>query len=208
MSAMDLKFIIEAIIFASEEPLALGRLKQILAENFNVDKSELKASLESLQSDYKDRGVELVETAGGFSFKTKGIYNEYVGSLWNDRKPRYTRAFLETMAIIAYRQPVTRGEIEEIRGVAASTGIVRQLLDREWIKPVGKKEVPGRPTMYGTTDTFLDYFGLRSLNELPAFEIEETGSFGNLSAQGNGGLNLETPTAVDERPSTQGIAKI
>ena len=205
MSEMDLKFVIEAIIFASEEPLALGRLKRILAENFNVDKNELKASLERLQSDYKDRGVELVETAGGFSFKTREIYNEYVGSLWEDRKPRYTRAFLETIAIIAYRQPVTRGEIEEIRGVAASTAIVRQLLDREWIKPVGKKEVPGRPTMYGTTDAFLDYFGLRSLNELPAFEIDETGSFGNLSTQGNGGLSLETPQLAGERSNTEGI---
>ena len=134
--------------------------------------SELKDIVENLKADYSERGVELIETASGFSFKTRKDYTENLRGLWDGRRPKYTRAFLETMAIIAYRQPVTRGDIEEIRGVAASSALVRQLLDRDWIRAVGRKEVPGRPTLYGTTNAFLDYFGLRSLNELPVLEEE------------------------------------
>jgi len=170
-----MKNIVEAMIFASEEPLSLGRILNMLSGQFDIKQSDLKKTIDNLRSDYSDRGVELIETASGFSFKTKEAYTENLSGLWGGRKSRYTRAFLETMAIIAYRQPVTRGEIEEIRGVAASTAIVRQLLDRDWIRPVGKKEVPGRPTLYGTTNAFLDYFGLRSLEGLPEFDEGEVG---------------------------------
>ncbi len=193
MTNSEVKNVVEAMIFASEEPLTISRLSRMLSEQFEVSLSDLKNVLDSLKSDYEARGVELTETASGFSFKTKEIYKENLGILWEGRKPRYTRAFLETMAIIAYKQPVTRGEIEDIRGVAASTSIVRQLLDRDWIRPVGKKEVPGRPTLYGTTNTFLDYFGLRSINELPEFEGELVEDLSNSTVQIGGVRNPEAP---------------
>ena len=172
MRDANIKNVIEAMIFASEEPLTLSRISNVLVGQCDMKLSELKGIIENLQSDYSERGIELIETASGFSFKTREDYTENLKGLWDGRRPKYTRAFLETMAIIAYRQPVTRGDIEEIRGVAASSALVRQLLDRDWIRAVGRKEVPGRPTLYGTTNAFLDYFGLRSLNELPVLEEE------------------------------------
>ena len=172
MRDTNIKNVIEAMIFASEEPLTQSRINNMLMDQFDVKLSDIKGIIENLKSDYAERGIELIETASGFSFKTREDYTESLRGLWDGRRPKYTRAFLETMAIIAYRQPVTRGDIEEIRGVAASSALVRQLLDRDWIRAVGRKEVPGRPTLYGTTNAFLDYFGLRSLNELPALEEE------------------------------------
>ena len=172
MTKINKKNVIEAMIFASEEPLTLSRISGMLMDQCDMKLPELKGIIENLKSDYAERGVELIETASGFSFKTREDYTENLRGLWDGRRPKYTRAFLETMAIIAYRQPVTRGDIEEIRGVAASSALVRQLLDRDWIRAVGRKEVPGRPTLYGTTNAFLDYFGLSSLNELPVLEEE------------------------------------
>ena len=172
MRDTNIKNVIEAMIFASEEPLTLSRINNMLMDQCDLKSSDIKGIIENLKSDYAERGIELIETASGFSFKTREDYTENLRGLWGGRRPKYTRAFLETMAIIAYRQPVTRGDIEEIRGVAASSALVRQLLDRDWIRAVGRKEVPGRPTLYGTTNAFLDYFGLRSLNELPALEEE------------------------------------
>lgn len=172
MRETNIKNVIEAMIFASEEPLTLSRINNMLMDQCDVKLFDIKGIIENLKSDYAERGIELTETASGFSFKTREDYTESLRGLWDGRRPKYTRAFLETMAIIAYRQPVTRGDIEEIRGVAASSALVRQLLDRDWIRAVGRKEVPGRPTLYGTTNAFLDYFGLRSLNELPALEEE------------------------------------
>jgi len=186
MTSSEVKNVVEAMIFASEEPLTISRLGRMLSERFQVSSSDLKNIVDSLKSDYEARGVELAETASGFSFKTREIYKDNLGILWEGRKPRYTRAFLETMAIIAYKQPVTRGEIEDIRGVAASTSIVRQLLDRDWIRPVGKRDVPGRPTLYGTTNAFLDYFGLRSINDLPEFEGELIENLSNSIGQISG----------------------
>mgnify|MGYP001424925457 CR=1 FL=1 len=184
MRDTNIKNVIEAMIFASEEPLTLSRINNMLMDQCDMKLSELKDIVENLKADYSERGVELIETASGFSFKTREDYTESLRGLWDGRRPKYTRAFLETMAIIAYRQPVTRGDIEEIRGVAASSALVRQLLDRDWIRAVGRKEVPGRPTLYGTTNAFLDYFGLRSLNDLPVLEKdskndEEIGDFPN-----------------------------
>ena len=184
MRDTNIKNVIEAMIFASEEPLTLSRINNMLMDQCDLKSSDIKGIIENLKSDYAERGIELIETASGFSFKTREDYTESLRGLWDGRRPKYTRAFLETMAIIAYRQPVTRGDIEEIRGVAASSALVRQLLDRDWIRAVGRKEVPGRPTLYGTTNAFLDYFGLRSLNELPVLEKdlkndEEIGEFPN-----------------------------
>ena len=172
MRDTNIKNVIEAMIFASEEPLTLSRINNMLMDQCDLKSSDIKGIIENLKSDYAERGIELIETASGFSFKTREDYTENLRGLWDGRRPKYTRAFLETMAIIAYRQPVTRGDIEEIRGVAASSALVRQLLDRDWIRAVGRKEVPGRPTLYGTTNAFLDYFGLRSLNELPVLKEE------------------------------------
>ena len=152
MTEINKKNVIEAMIFASEEPLTLSRISSMLMDQCDMKLPELKDIVENLKADYSERGVELIETASGFSFKTREEYTENLRGLWDGRRPKYTRAFLETMAIIAYRQPVTRGDIEEIRGVAASSALVRQLLDRDWIRAVGRKEVPGdQPSMVQRT---------------------------------------------------------
>jgi segregation and condensation protein B len=130
-------------------------------------REELQTALQSLQLDYQERGIELVEVAGGYRVQVRQELAPWVARLWEEKPARYSRALLETLALIAYRQPITRGEIEDIRGVAVSTNIVKTLTEREWIRIVGHRDVPGRPALYATTRKFLDYFGLRSLNDLP-----------------------------------------
>lgn len=180
MHSPSLKSLVEALLFASDEPVTTERIARLLkTKKFDVTLGRVSTEIQSLQLDYNQRGIELVEVSGGFKFKTRSTYKNYISALWGDRKPRYSRAFLETIAIIAYKQPVTRGDIEEIRGVVVSSSIMRQLLDRGWIKSVGVKEVPGRPTLYGTTDSFLEYFGLSSIEKLPSLEEFEVGDFFN-----------------------------
>jgi segregation and condensation protein B len=161
---------VEAALFSSERPLTVRDL-QILFDQ-NIDKEMILSALEQLRSDYADRGVELVEVAGGFRFQTKAVHAPALRALRESRPPRYSRALLETLAIIAYRQPVTRGDIEDIRGVTVTTEIMRVLLDREWIRQSGSREVPGHPALYVTTPIFLEYFGLTSLKELPGLDDE------------------------------------
>ena len=161
---------VEAALFSSERPLTVRDL-QILFDQ-NIDKEMILSALEQLKSDYADRGVELVEVAGGFRFQTKAVHAPALRALRESRPPRYSRALLETLAIIAYRQPVTRGDIEDIRGVTVTTEIMRVLLDREWIRQSGSREVPGHPALYVTTPIFLEYFGLTSLKELPGLDDE------------------------------------
>jgi len=169
MSDVDnkVKMIVEGLLLAAGRPLTLDNIMQVFSKDERPDRNELKTVMESIAKDCSDRGFELKEVASGYRFQVKQDLSEWVAKLWEERPPRYTRALLETLALVAYRQPITRGDIEEIRGVAVSSNIVRTLLDREWIRVVGHRDVPGRPAMFATTKQFLDYFNLKSLQELP-----------------------------------------
>lgn len=172
--------LVEAAIFASDKPLSVNDLQSTVLESFELTRKRLQQALAQLQQDYLGRGIQLIETASGFRFQTRADLSEYLALLWPERSPRYSRAVLETLALIAYRQPITRGEIEEVRGVTVSSQIMRTLLDRGWVKVVGHKEVPGRPGLYATTAIFLDYFGLKDLSDLPALaEFQATPDFFN-----------------------------
>ena len=165
----SLKNIVEGALLAAGGPLTLETLASLFAEGEEAvpTREELTAALAALEDDYQDRGIELAQVAGGYRIQVRKACAPWVARLWDEKPPRYSRALLETLALIAYRQPITRGEIEEIRGVAVSTNIVKTLLEREWVRVVGHRDVPGRPALYATTRKFLDYFGLKSLNELP-----------------------------------------
>ena len=167
VEANQLKMIIEAALLASGEPLNLDALRALFGQRSAPPKEEMREAIKELQEDYEGRGVQLLEVASGFRIQVRETMSPWLSKLWEERPPRYSRALMETLAIIAYRQPLTRGDIEEIRGVAVSTNIIRSLLDRSWIRPVGQRDVPGRPTLYATTKQFLDYFGLKRLEDLP-----------------------------------------
>lgn len=169
MTDISLKTILESAIFAANEPLNIDRLQSLFEqETEKPAKHEIKQALEELMADYAERPIQLKEIASGYCFQVRQEYSPWVGKLWQEKTPRHSRALLETLAIIAYRQPITRGEIEEIRGVSVSTQIIKTLMDQEWIRIVGQREVPGRPSLYATTPFFLDYFNLKTLSELPS----------------------------------------
>jgi segregation and condensation protein B len=194
MSDVDnkVKMIVEGLLLAAGRPLTLDNIIQVFSDDEKPDRKELKAVMDNIAEDCNDRGFELKEVASGFRFQVKQELSEWVGKLWEERPPRYTRALLETLALIAYRQPITRGDIEEIRGVGVSSNITRTLLDREWIRVVGHRDVPGRPAMFATTKQFLDYFNLKSLQDLPPLsEIKDL-------VKDNPELNLEDDLA-DQR---------
>lgn len=169
MSDVDnkVKMIVEGLLLAAGRPLTLDNIIQVFSKEEQPDRKELNLVMEGIAKDCADRGFELKEVASGFRFQVKQELSEWIAKLWEERPPRYTRALLETLALVAYRQPITRGDIEEIRGVGVSSNIVRTLLDREWIRVVGHRDVPGRPAMFATTKQFLDYFNLTSLQDLP-----------------------------------------
>ncbi|KKO48052.1 condensin subunit ScpB [Arsukibacterium sp. MJ3] len=160
--------LIEAAIFASEQPLSIAELQATVLQRFSVSNGRIDVTIRQLQQDYSARGIQLQQTASGYRFQTRPELSDDLAQLWPERTARYSRAVLETLALIAYKQPLTRGEIEAVRGVAVGSQIMRSLLDRGWIKVVGHKEVPGRPGLYATTALFLDYFGLKSLSDLPS----------------------------------------
>ena len=162
-----LKSILEAALLAAAEPVSIDRLAALFDEEQRPSRDAIRAALLELAGDYEGRGMELVEVAGGFRVQIPQSFAPWVSRLWEERAARYSRALLETLALIAYRQPITRGEIEEVRGVSVSSSITKTLLERGWIKVLGHREVPGRPALYGTTREFLDYFNLKSLAELP-----------------------------------------
>ncbi|HWP01234.1 MAG TPA: SMC-Scp complex subunit ScpB [Methylococcus sp.] len=164
---MDLKSIVEAALFAAQRPLSIAEIEALFEEDEKPDRDRILVALEELTRDYAPRPLELRKVASGYRFQVRPGFAPWVAKLFEERPGRYSRALLETLAIIAYRQPVTRGQIEEIRGVAVSTGIIRTLLEREWIAVVGHREVPGRPALYATTKQFLDYFNLETLADLP-----------------------------------------
>jgi segregation and condensation protein B len=168
--------ILEAALLSAGQPLALHNFQALFPEEAQPTLSEIEEGLMILTQEYEGRGIELIEIAGGFRIQVRGALRPWIEKLWPERPPKYSRAFLETLAIIAYRQPITRGEIEDIRGVAVSSSIVRSLLERGWIRVVGVRDVPGRPEMLGTTQAFLDYFSLQRLEELPLLP-EQSGEF-------------------------------
>lgn len=169
MSDVDnkVKMIVEGLLLAAGRPLTLDNIIQVFSKEEQPDRKELIAVMDSIAEECDGRGFELKEVASGYRFQVKQELSEWVAKLWEERPPRYTRALLETLALVAYRQPITRGDIEEIRGVGVSSNIIRTLLDREWIRVVGHRDVPGRPAMFATTKQFLDYFNLKSLQDLP-----------------------------------------
>ncbi|RUO35296.1 SMC-Scp complex subunit ScpB [Aliidiomarina sanyensis] len=168
ISDQQLKQLVEAAIFAADEPVTLDQLLNGVLADFRLNRPRLRQVLDGLQEDYKDRGIELAEVASGWRFQTKPELGPALVHMWPDRAPRYSAALLETLALIAWRQPVTRGEIEAVRGVSVSSQIMKTLQERGWVKIVGHKEVPGRPALYATTKAFLDYFALTSVADLPA----------------------------------------
>lgn len=167
MNQPPLERILEAALQAAGKPLSLERLRELFDERSAPSLEELRQALARLAQDLAARSVELREVASGWRLQVRDDYSPWVSRLWEERPQRYSRALLETLSLIAYRQPITRGEIEDVRGVAVSSQIIRTLLEREWVRIVGHREVPGRPAMYATTRQFLDYFNLRSLADLP-----------------------------------------
>ncbi|MCL1086911.1 MULTISPECIES: SMC-Scp complex subunit ScpB [Shewanella] len=174
INPIQLKQLIEASLFVLGKPLSAKMLKDTVLVDFSVSRDKIKAALDELQQDYQDRGVQLVKVAGGYRFQTLEVLSPFLQPLWQEKAPKYSRATLETLAVIAYRQPVTRGDIEQVRGVAISSHIIKSLSDRHWIKVVGHKEVPGRPALYATTLEFLAYFGLDTLADLPPLSDTES----------------------------------
>jgi len=174
----QLKRIVEASLLAAAQPLSLAQLSALFGETETPSHDDLARAIAELAEDCANRGVELKEVASGFRYQVRPDVHTWVARLWTERQTRYSRALLETLALIAYRQPITRGEIEQIRGVAVSTNIIKTLEEREWVRVVGYRDVPGKPALFGTTRMFLDYFNLKSLDELPPMaEIREIEDF-------------------------------
>ena len=167
MHEKKLKNIIEAILLASYEPLSVDKLFQIITSKEKTNKSDILSAIDNLQIDYVDKDIEITKVASGYRIQAKSDIGDYLNIMFADRTPRYSRALLETLSIIAYRQPVTRGDIEAIRGVSVSTSIMRTLTERNWVRIIGYRDVPGKPAMFATTPEFLDYFNLQRLDELP-----------------------------------------
>jgi segregation and condensation protein B len=193
--------ILEGAILAAGKPLTVQNMADLFEQHERPEKSAIREALKEIAERCEDRGYELREVASGFRFQVRQELAQWVGRLWEERPQRYSRALLETLALIAYRQPITRGEIEEIRGVAVSSNIIKTLHEREWIRVVGHRDVPGRPAMYATTRDFLDYFNLKSLDQLPA--LAEIRDFDTLTAE-LGFENLVDPNAIDDEASGEG----
>ena len=192
----ELKILLEALLLAAGEPVTLERLLETFPEAERPDRDAIRTALVDLAASYAGRGMELVEVASGFRLQVPKPLSPWVSRLWEERAASYSRASLETLALIAYRQPITRGEIEEVRGVSVSTSIMKTLQERGWIKIIGHREVPGHPALYATTRAFLDYFNLKSLGDLPPLAAPR-----DLAAIG---AALEERTALpDSSPQTE-----
>jgi len=204
-----LKNVIEAILLASYEPLSVDKLFRIITSKVKTNKSDILSAINDLEKDYDDKDIEIAKVASGYRIQAKSEIGDYLNIMFADRTPRYSRALLETLSIIAYRQPVTRGDIEAIRGVSVSTSIMRTLTERNWIRIIGYRDVPGKPAMFATTPEFLDYFSLQRLDELPDLpekkepldlDLEpEDGSVENQDLSGNG----SEPVFVDLNQVTE-----
>ena len=187
--------IVEAALLAANQPLTLAQLHGLFPEEQPAPPDSVEQALEQLRDACAERGVELVEVASGFRYQVKDDVHGWVSRMWTERKTKYTRATLETLALIAYRQPITRGEIEQVRGVAVSSNTIQALEEREWIRVVGHRDVPGKPALFGTTKIFLDYFGLKRLDELPPLsELKDIGE-------------LEPQLFMDDAPVPAGLPR-
>jgi len=167
MDENEIKYFLEAALLAAGRPLSIDQLQGLFDGRMAPEKAEIRKAIVTLNDEYQERGIVVSEVASGFRMQVKSSMAGRLQKLWEERPPRYSRALFETLALIAYRQPITRGDIEEIRGVSVSSNIVRQLMERDWVRVVGHRDVPGRPAMFGTTKGFLDYFSLKKLDELP-----------------------------------------
>ena len=168
MSQEKLKNILESAMFAAQRPLSVDDMVALFeGSEWRPERKSIREALATLDEEWQERGIELKEVSSGFRFQVRKEYSGWLSSLWSERPPRYTRALLETLALIVYRQPITRGEIEDVRGVSVSPSIIKTLVDREWIRVLGHRDVPGRPELFGTTHQFLESFNLKSLDELP-----------------------------------------
>lgn len=195
MNEDQLKQIIEAVLFAADEPLNLNRLMSLFPEESAPERDMIKQAIARIQEECANRSIELKEVGSGYRFQVKQDYAQWASKLWEERPARYSRATMETLALIAYRQPITRGEIEEVRGVSVSSQIIKSLMEREWIKIVGHRDVPGKPALYATSREFLDYFNLKSLEELPS--LAELRDIDAINAE----LELTMPTESNEYSS-------
>lgn len=183
MDENEVKHVVEAALLAAGRPLSLDKLTQLFTDKgLEIERAMIRSAIDALGADYEGRGTQIKEVASGYRIQVRAAMQDWLQPLWEERAPRYTRALLETLALIAYRQPITRAEIEEVRGVAVSTNIVRTLVERGWVRVVGYRDVPGKPSMLGTTREFLDYFGLKKLEDLPPLADIKDG-FPELSPQ-------------------------
>ena len=199
MDALEIKYFIESALLAAGRPLSVSQLQNLFDGRMAPEKQEIRQAIAELVEEYEPRGITITEVASGFRVQVKAAMADQLQKLWEERPPRYSRALFETLALIAYRQPITRGEIEEVRGVSVSANIVRTLMERDWVRVVGHRDVPGRPEMFGTTKLFLDYFGLKKLDDLPP--LADLSDWESLRVQ----LNLpevEEDAANDGEPST------
>ncbi|EKE01606.1 MAG: hypothetical protein ACD_21C00090G0012 [uncultured bacterium] len=203
MSEVTLKQIVEGLLMASEKPLRVEDLyKIVIADDNSFEINKLQEIINEIVNDYNGHGIELKEVASGWRFQVKPDLSQWINKLYEERPPRYSRALLETLVLIAYRQPVTRAEIENVRGVTVSTNIMKTLIEHEWVRVIGYKEVPGRPAIFATTRKFLDHFNFKSLDELPPLmEFTET-VLADIKPETESELALasETPLEVDESP--------
>ena len=195
------KMVVEGLLLASGRPLTIANIANVFEEKERPDSKELRLIMDVISEECDDRGFELKEVASGYRFQVKQELSEWIGKLWEEKPPRYTRALLEILSLIAYKQPITRGDIEEVRGVSVSPNIIRTLIDREWVRVVGHRDVPGRPAMFATTKQFLDYFNLKSLQDLPPLseikELEKSEEDLDLSSELSQSRILEIPEEDD-----------
>jgi segregation and condensation protein B len=203
MNQKKIKDIVEAALLAAGRPLTIDQLGALFSEDERPEAGQLQKALDQLVKDYADRAIELKEVGSGFRIQVRATLAMWVQRLWEERPTRYSRALLETLALIAYRQPITRAEIEDVRGVSISTSIMKTLQDREWIRIVGHRDVPGRPAMYGTTRQFLDYFGIKSLDELPTLaELRDIDAITPELPFGDDAPPVPTGVEMMEEPAT------
>jgi len=211
MSEQSLSYVLEAVLLAAGRPVSVDQMLELFEESQRPSVEEVNAALEELAGRCADRACELREVASGWRMQVRAQYADVVSRLWQERPSRYSRALLETLALIAYRQPITRSEIEDIRGVTVSSTIMRTLHERNWIRVVGHREVPGRPELLGTTREFLDYFGLKSLDDLPT--LAELRDLDDIKVQlefpgGEVAVEVEADVAALPAPANEDVAEI
>ena len=204
MSASSIKSVVEAVLLAAGKPLTVDQLLSVFGDGEKPERNQIREAIDALQDEYAGRCVELVQVASGWRVQVSQEMEPWVSRLTEEKPARYTRALLETLALVAYRQPITRGEIEDIRGVSVSTSIMKTLQEREWVRIVGHRDVPGHPAMYGTTRQFLDYFNLKGLDDLPTLmELRDIDSINAELDLALPGESLPLPDEQDEETASE-----